>query len=237
VPCSNCTRAGIECKFTSAQRPKVRRQRVLISAQYERKIDAIEENLDQVIRLLSRLTTQRPSTSGSQPGVVLSPTTGINTPHQALAASDPAAAATNASTPSSASTSKSRAAAISAIAAATFEGDSSLNSQTAFANKFVENAVSNGPLRQEMRDALAALRDIVEARGHEKPLAVPGLPDADAATGGNSVPDSVPPRLRPLPPVELAMQTARVAQGESFAEANARARARAPPDICWASSR
>ncbi|KEQ86215.1 hypothetical protein M438DRAFT_353368 [Aureobasidium pullulans EXF-150] len=51
TPCANCVAAGIQCK-TSKDRPQVQRQRVLISGQYERKIDAMEERLHSVETLL-----------------------------------------------------------------------------------------------------------------------------------------------------------------------------------------
>ncbi|CAJ2503671.1 Uu.00g110650.m01.CDS01 [Anthostomella pinea] len=58
-PCSNCRSAKRSCCSTGAgQRPKEPRQRVLISSQYERKIDQIEVRLSSIEALLRNLAAQ-----------------------------------------------------------------------------------------------------------------------------------------------------------------------------------
>ncbi|PKX96580.1 putative C6 transcription factor [Aspergillus novofumigatus IBT 16806] len=55
-PCSNCRSAGIVCRSTGAgQKPKEDRRRVLISSQYEKKIDLIEERLGKIEEVLLEL--------------------------------------------------------------------------------------------------------------------------------------------------------------------------------------
>ncbi|KAH7026509.1 uncharacterized protein B0I36DRAFT_330785 [Microdochium trichocladiopsis] len=56
-PCSTCIRGSAQCTYTVHQAFRPKRQRVLISAQYEKKIDRIEDRLNQVIDLLQGLTT------------------------------------------------------------------------------------------------------------------------------------------------------------------------------------
>ncbi|KAL8407536.1 hypothetical protein RB594_006381 [Gaeumannomyces avenae] len=56
TPCSNCSTARRQCSSTGiGQRPKEPRQRVLISTQYERKIDQIEDRLGRIEQLLRSL--------------------------------------------------------------------------------------------------------------------------------------------------------------------------------------
>ncbi|KAI0196374.1 hypothetical protein F4808DRAFT_452749 [Astrocystis sublimbata] len=60
TPCSNCRSARRSCSSTGAgQKPKEPRQRVLISSQYERKIDQIEDRLSGIETLLQQLVSAR----------------------------------------------------------------------------------------------------------------------------------------------------------------------------------
>ncbi|KAF3221419.1 hypothetical protein TWF679_008106 [Orbilia oligospora] len=58
TPCSNCRITQRECSFTGAlQKPRAARQRVLISHQYESKIDSFEARLTGIEGMLRELTT------------------------------------------------------------------------------------------------------------------------------------------------------------------------------------
>ncbi|KAI8653276.1 Zn(2)-C6 fungal-type domain-containing protein [Fusarium keratoplasticum] len=58
-PCSNCRVANRACTSTGiGQRPKETRQRVLISSQYERKIDQLESRLANIEQLLKTLVAR-----------------------------------------------------------------------------------------------------------------------------------------------------------------------------------
>ncbi|KAJ4186478.1 hypothetical protein NW755_007773 [Fusarium falciforme] len=58
-PCSNCRVANRACTSTGiGQRPKEARQRVLISSQYERKIDQLESRLANIEQLLKTLVAR-----------------------------------------------------------------------------------------------------------------------------------------------------------------------------------
>lgn len=52
TPCANCVAAAVSC-ITTRDRPQVKRQRVLISDEYKRKIDAMEERLHNIESLLT----------------------------------------------------------------------------------------------------------------------------------------------------------------------------------------
>ncbi|KEQ66412.1 uncharacterized protein M437DRAFT_33805, partial [Aureobasidium melanogenum CBS 110374] len=52
TPCANCVAATVSC-ITTQDRPQVKRQRVLISNEYERKIDLMEERLHSIESLLT----------------------------------------------------------------------------------------------------------------------------------------------------------------------------------------
>ncbi|KAH0279610.1 NAD(P)-binding protein, partial [Aureobasidium melanogenum] len=52
TPCANCVAATVSC-ITTQDRPQVKRQRVLISNEYERKIDSMEERLHSIESLLT----------------------------------------------------------------------------------------------------------------------------------------------------------------------------------------
>ncbi|KAF9888537.1 hypothetical protein FE257_008644 [Aspergillus nanangensis] len=53
-PCSNCQRMGVDCKI-SRRTTREKRKRTLISAEYEQKIDQIDQRLARLSRLVERL--------------------------------------------------------------------------------------------------------------------------------------------------------------------------------------
>ncbi|EEY20412.1 fungal specific transcription factor domain-containing protein [Verticillium alfalfae VaMs.102] len=149
-PCSHCVHAKIECTHADAK-PKEKRTRILLTPQYERKIDLIDRRLDGVVRLLEDLKLNWPPPT-SQP---LQSQTGST--------SNPSPAARNAQ--SSFSTPSSHAAQ-SVPAGPVVEGDSSLAAHSVFANEFLQNVVNTGDLQGsglELRETLNSLHHIVDA--------------------------------------------------------------------------
>ncbi|KAI1747205.1 hypothetical protein F4782DRAFT_447735 [Xylaria castorea] len=153
-PCSNCRSARRSCSSTGAgQKPKEPRQRVLISSQYERKIDQIEDRLAGIETLLQQLVSARStpdietitppiSTSLGQYGQMH----GIRTSRASASSAD--------RTPSATSNRRNRGISASEKGgdgenptlfdpedAETFEGNSSLAAHTAFASEFLADAV------------------------------------------------------------------------------------------------
>ncbi|KAJ3472733.1 hypothetical protein NLG97_g10756 [Lecanicillium saksenae] len=129
------------CTSTGAgQRPKEPRQRVLISSQYERKIDLIESRLGSIETLLRNLSTSGVPSDASR--IISTPQTGSSGP-----------------------TCESTADFDSSEEEAAFGGDSGLTVHTAFASEFLERAVKRTSLRStnpKMEAALANLGQLVE---------------------------------------------------------------------------
>ncbi|OTB04759.1 hypothetical protein M426DRAFT_320617 [Hypoxylon sp. CI-4A] len=149
-PCSNCRTTKRSCSSTGAgQKHKEPRQRVLISSQYERKIDQIEERLggiETLLRNLSPISANRGSTAEvftRQPSDKLTPLSVTSNSRDDTSSTvfDPEDAGD-------------------------FEGNSSLAAHTVFASEFLENAVQGTSLRQnggssKIEAALSSLRQIV----------------------------------------------------------------------------
>ncbi|KAI1258936.1 fungal-specific transcription factor domain protein [Xylariaceae sp. FL1019] len=169
TPCSNCRSARRSCSSTGAgQKPKEVRQRVLISSQYERKIDQIEDRLGGIEALLQQLISNTNTNSASIPS------TEPFVPQRA----ETARSQTQSATPSSSTLDKGpRTGRASSNAektifdpegSDTFEGNSSLAAHTAFASEFLADAVRKTTLRDggavnpKFEAALNSLRQIVD---------------------------------------------------------------------------
>ncbi|XHF99239.1 hypothetical protein AWENTII_002745 [Aspergillus wentii] len=147
-PCSNCRSSQTICRSTGAgQKPRETRRRVLISSQYEQKIDLIEERLagiEEAIRGLKPAAT--PSTA---------PTTVETSYHKPI-------------TPSASGYASSTTALDHHESA--FEGSSSLAAHSAYASQFLETAVSRGALQTsspKINEALYTLKQIVNMQDNQ----------------------------------------------------------------------
>ncbi|KAK4460093.1 hypothetical protein QBC42DRAFT_333594 [Cladorrhinum samala] len=150
--CSNCRTANRPCSSTGiGARPKEPRQRVLISQQYERKIDSMDTRLGRIENMLQNLTASfskqqsLPATSESVAGTMASNQTG-STP--ATHGTDAAAFAPDDSDGDS-----------------EFAGDSSMRAQTEFAGEVLESLVTRTSLHEfhpDMQSALSSLKQIVD---------------------------------------------------------------------------
>ncbi|GKZ91649.1 hypothetical protein AnigIFM59636_004302 [Aspergillus niger] len=141
----------IICRSTGAgQKPPEPKKRVLISSQYERKIDLIEERLGNIERTLLELRAHAKGPSEqchhSTPlSSQLSPSTTTNYTSAAAALDQ------HESTPA-------------------FEGNSSLAAHSAYAREFLETAVSRSALQMstpKISTALASLKQIVNMQDHQ----------------------------------------------------------------------
>ncbi|GAB1312466.1 hypothetical protein MFIFM68171_02676 [Madurella fahalii] len=153
-PCANCRTANRTCSSTGAgQRPKEARQRVLISTQYERKIDLFEARLANIEGMLRELTVSVNHNSRS-PSASAAESSSAGNAH-GFTGSSPAAGD-----------------GVDIIygadddgdADSTFEGDSSMIAQTAFASELLENAVTRTlphDMDPDMQSALSSLHQIV----------------------------------------------------------------------------
>ncbi|PYH69233.1 putative C6 transcription factor [Aspergillus vadensis CBS 113365] len=150
-PCSNCRSSQIICRSTGAgQKPPEPKKRVLISSQYERKIDLIEERLGNIERTLLELRAHAKGPSEqchhSTPlSSQLSPATTTNYTSAAATLDQ------HESTPA-------------------FEGNSSLAAHSAYAKEFLETIVSRNTLQMstpKISTALASLKQIVDMQDHQ----------------------------------------------------------------------
>ncbi|RYO86923.1 hypothetical protein DL766_005990 [Monosporascus sp. MC13-8B] len=161
-PCSNCRISKRACSSTGAgQKPKEPRQRVLISSQYERKIDQIEERLGAIERLLQNLVIS-PSGPGAAPAAVTETrrfASTLSTENHTPPGRHGGDEDDGYETPSSGLCPEED--------TENFEGNSSLAAHTAFASEFLQNAVEQTSILGQGRspkidDALSALRRIVD---------------------------------------------------------------------------
>ncbi|RHZ53966.1 putative C6 transcription factor [Aspergillus thermomutatus] len=151
-PCSNCRSARIVCRSTGAgQKPKEDRRRVLISSQYEKKIDLIEErlgNIEEVLHDLKSSLARNPTTA--EPCYHTTPVSKQMTPDASGFASNTTAALEHDS-------------------GTGFEGNSSLAAHSAYASAFLETVVSRSAPQvstPKINAALTALRQIVNMQSH-----------------------------------------------------------------------
>ncbi|KAH2491986.1 hypothetical protein KXV28_002730 [Aspergillus fumigatus] len=146
-PCSNCRSAGIVCRSTGAgQKPKEDRRRILISSQYEKKIDSIEERLGNIEEVLLELKSSLARNSNtSEPCYHVTPVSKQMSPDSSAFASNTTAALEHES-------------------GTGFEGNSSLAAHSAYASAFLETVVSRSAPQvstPKINAALAALRQMV----------------------------------------------------------------------------
>ncbi|KAJ5620793.1 transcriptional regulator family: Fungal Specific TF [Penicillium lagena] len=158
-PCSNCRSSRIVCRSTGeGQKAQEPRRRVLISSQYEKKIDLIEERLGTIDSTLRELlTAQTRSIRTENPEAYLSPSSQAATHPQTLPQSSSALQRHRHL--------KSNPAIDQHDHGQAFEGNSSLAAHSAYASEFLESAVSHsGPQigsSPKITAALSSLKQIV----------------------------------------------------------------------------
>ncbi|KAH9905404.1 fungal-specific transcription factor domain protein [Xylariomycetidae sp. FL2044] len=228
-PCSNCRSARRSCSSTGAgQKPKEHRQRVLISSQYERKIDQIEDRLAGIEKLLQQLIAN--NATGKPVTPVPSQGSRANTQTAHLSA-EPPGLSLDRNTPAPATAARDDDASTSVFDAeeagdeADFEGDSSLRAHTVFASEFLADAVQRTSLHSsgqaKIQAALSSLRAIVDRQKRreteKKTSSADGIAPRWVPSGligepgpGLALPKRVV-RLRdlPLPPQALVIEKLR----------------------------
>ncbi|KAI5458317.1 hypothetical protein BGZ63DRAFT_61582 [Mariannaea sp. PMI_226] len=192
LPCSNCRTAKRECSSTGlGQKPREVRQRVMVSNQYERKIDHLAARLTGIEEKLGKITTylihggneslSLPSLSTNKiPGNTVSvPMNGYR------------------STASNAGNDQ------------TFEGGSSMSAQAISAGEFLEQVVTMTPLSQQkspdVQAALASLRQMVHVHTRN------GLSQETMFVNQRPLPKGGIAKL-PMPPVDVVLHLLREIQ-------------------------
>ncbi|KAI1634654.1 hypothetical protein F4809DRAFT_651742 [Biscogniauxia mediterranea] len=226
-PCSSCRNAKRPCSSTGAgQKPKEPRQRVLISSQYERKIDQIEERLASIERLLRNLNPF--VAAAASPGTVATqgvepqyppPGSSVFSPLQQPPTLVPAPRSTSAAgqvdkpTPSS-SGREDRSTIFDPEDAENFEGNSSLTAHTVFASEFLADAVQRTSLGHghdpKIEAALSSLRQIVDMQNRKHQQRTGGDTFSGGENGKWSSPQKHVPKTDlkdlPLPPMALVVE-------------------------------
>ncbi|KAK6514978.1 hypothetical protein TWF506_007336 [Arthrobotrys conoides] len=155
TPCSNCRITQRECSFTGAlQKPRAVRQRVLISHQYESKIDSFEARLTGIEGMLRELTTSLKRGGTSTPR---SESITQNYISPSCSAAEPNTICERSSIPETGDNDEA------------FEGNSSLTAHTTFASEFLEQAVTKTSrhLNPDMQNALASLQKMVRMQNRK----------------------------------------------------------------------
>ncbi|OAA65686.1 Transcription factor [Niveomyces insectorum RCEF 264] len=160
APCSSCRAAQRECKTTGlGQKTKDVKHRVLISQQYERKIDQLEARLAGIEGLLQQLAG---STSGCG-GALQTPSSGRGVSKIADGKGRLAPVNTRGVSDGEDNDKNDEDALEDATS---FEGKSSMSAHAVFASDFLEHTVTSTPVGREaepdMQNALAALRRMVD---------------------------------------------------------------------------
>ncbi|KAF4441897.1 hypothetical protein F53441_11857 [Fusarium austroafricanum] len=146
-PCSHCVHAKIPCTHHDT-RPKEKRTRILLSAQYERKIDIIDRRLEALTELMRDMKMNMPTNIQTNQS---------NTPNSDVTRQSSAQASS--STPYGHLTQLTADSPV-------IEGESSLAAHGEFANEFFKNAVGTESLQGaslELRETLDSLHHIVNS--------------------------------------------------------------------------
>ncbi|CAI7669817.1 unnamed protein product [Penicillium manginii] len=184
-PCSHCISTKVVCIYTPVQPPK-KRTRILLTPQYERKIDLIDSRLEKAIRLLEKLQASELSDGSSRP---------------------PGNSQISTQTPPSVSTPASDSTQTKWAHGQVAEGDSSLAAHSAFANEFLQKVIATNPLQAsspELCNTLDELSSILTqgdgavdelAYPHARPIQRVNLPGYE------------------MPPLKKAIALIRMAKG------------------------
>ncbi|KAJ5836935.1 transcriptional regulator family: Fungal Specific TF [Penicillium robsamsonii] len=176
TPCSNCRSSSIACRSTGeGQKPPEPRRRVLISNQYEKKIDLIEERLasiESTLRQLAKNTSQlqgftapnsreshfTPSPQNSTPSQPSLTTRSHVKPKGPLYRANPTIEQHDSSS--------------------SFEGSSSLTAHGAYASAFLESAVSKSSPQvlssPKINAALSSLKQLVGIQNQRREVDLQG---------------------------------------------------------------
>ncbi|KAJ5155562.1 hypothetical protein N7492_008365 [Penicillium capsulatum] len=195
IPCANCQLAGTPCG-TSKRAPRQKQARVLISSQYENKIDRIESKLERLIDVVETLSLEKTSHR--------TPTDRVSKPSPDVPMRDSPGKESPDDSPDEPQDSS-----VQEVAKgdAVVEGQSALSAHSSFAMNFMQNAVgaNNGANQNgEIGGLLETLRHIVEVSNDQRASSRPLLPLARKTPirYGNS-------NMPPLEKIVFVLQKAR----------------------------
>ncbi|KAJ5708899.1 transcriptional regulator family: Fungal Specific TF [Penicillium malachiteum] len=207
-PCSNCRSSGIACRSTGeGQKPSEPRRRVLISSQYEKKIDLIEGRLGGIEKALQELLIASRSQGSAS---IRSFGSSHQSPLSVARVSSPAIKPDHAGLKGPGYTSNS------AIEqhdpSSGFEGNSSLSAHSLYARDFLESAVSHSTPEvlssPKINEALFSLRQIVKMQNKRRG-ADSSSQRAQFSNQGSKQGDRCDIRELELPPLSVVLMVLR----------------------------
>ncbi|CAG8143450.1 unnamed protein product [Penicillium salamii] len=208
TPCSNCRSSSIACRSTDSQKPAEPRRRVLISNQYEKKIDLIEERLTGIEKTLKELAI---NTSASRPASQFTPPQFISSPQYS---NQPQAPSTQSVAKPKAPFYKTNATIEQHDSSSAFEGSSSLSAHGAYASAFLESAVSKSSPQvlssPKINAALSSLKQIVGIQNQRREADPRG---ARLPTKSTRMGVKCDIRHLDMPPLQLVLQVLRYVKG------------------------
>ncbi|KAF2708656.1 hypothetical protein K504DRAFT_467892 [Pleomassaria siparia CBS 279.74] len=172
TPCSNCRASKLAC-ITTAPTQKAQKQRIHISDEYEKKIDRIEDRLAGIEQVLENLASKLGNLDMNKDSTEQS--------SQTRSRSSKMGRSPNSTTVSDVLT-----------GGASFEGETTFNTQSEFARDLLEQAVGNTPSivqNPDIKAALTSLQDMVVRQDQKKstsnvqpqPSFTHAIPDVDPA--------------------------------------------------------
>ncbi|KAM0209343.1 hypothetical protein ACHAQD_011234 [Fusarium lateritium] len=188
LPCAHCTNAKIVCLYTPVQAPK-KRTRILLTPQYERKIDLIDSRLERAIGLLEKLRASDQFNNSSRS---FKSSQASNQAHSSI------------STPASDSTQPKRA------HGQVVEGDSSLTAHSAFANEFLQKVAATGSLQGSSPELCDTIDELSSILINEAVVS-----DELAYPHARPIKGASPPDYE-MPPFKKAISLIRLAKGISW---------------------
>ncbi|KAJ4252441.1 hypothetical protein NW762_011042 [Fusarium torreyae] len=146
-PCGPCIRKQIRCSYPAGFKPRAKRQRTLVSNDYETKLDAISQKLDRISLAVDNINTSPPQLQGSSSAV-----------HTAISSHV---------TPKSHTDSPAYSVRANDDAGSELEGDVTLTTQATFATDFLQQVVDSNQISHalpEIKTSLDALRRTLATR-------------------------------------------------------------------------
>ncbi|KAI0465702.1 hypothetical protein F4859DRAFT_500011 [Xylaria cf. heliscus] len=214
-PCSNCQRAKTECRV-APRVPQQKRSRVLISSQYEKKIDQLDQRLEKVAHLVERLGDVSPSL----PEHIIPQSRGLSLESSTVLSLNSTQTTPEANVNLRNQPDKSKLPLPKDITASGREprsvmhGESSLTAQSSFANNFLIKSIESDRecgLGTGLNEELSKLRQIVDAFKR--------TPLSQELTYRHAMP--TPPSRRDdykLPPIETAVAIIQSTQGHFWSQ-------------------
>ncbi|KAL4913703.1 hypothetical protein BDW62DRAFT_191921 [Aspergillus aurantiobrunneus] len=212
-PCSHCIKAGTQCSYAPAPKPRERRQRVMVSNSYDSKLDAISRKIDKLSQRVSQLSHE-PTKSRTYKTLDVADPVNTNQEERCSSCSSAPTSSSLGSKPTQGtltydSTGQGVREGHCNSSKAEYEGESSLFAHAVFASRFLQNAINNitnAEVAHEMKTVLDSLRSAVNYVKQQSDTLDKLYPHAKAIPPGSTT------RNLPLPPIDKIFVCLRMAR-------------------------